>query len=197
MAEMPLGSKSSQINKVALRPHYIQLRKNISPVDRLSPSNIILKKILSQPIVEQAKTTAVYISTPSEVDTRTLIKHLLAQKKALYAPAVVGNDLVIRRLTSLDDCVVGQNHILEPPHSAATIHPSGVDLFIVPGLSFDAYGYRLGYGKGYYDRLLADTAGFKLGLGFTDQLCFQLPHDSHDVKMNHVLTDSISLNIPF
>ena len=64
----------------------------------------------------------------------------------------------------------------------------GFDLILVPGIGFDAIGNRLGRGKGYYDRLLSITQGYKCGIGFEEQLVEEIPAAEHDIKMDCVIT---------
>ena len=190
---MPSGSKNNPTAKSELRSHYLALRKNIPDEKRVLASSLVTAKVLDLPVTTAAQLISIYISTKFEVSTRQLINALLKQNKQIFAPVIVEDSVVLRRLISLESCVPGQKGILEPPASSAIIHPAEIELFLVPGLSFDAHRYRLGYGKGYYDRLLAQTQGHKLGLAFTDQVCYQLPHHSHDIKMDQVLTDTILL----
>jgi 5-formyltetrahydrofolate cyclo-ligase len=190
---MLLESKNKPTNKASLRNHFIQLRNRLSASQRQTDSQLIHPKLLAHPQVQQAKTIAIYISTPSEIDTRLLLPKLLNQNKVVFAPAIQNSKLQLRQLTSLKTCLPGQKGILEPPTVNPQISPQNIDVFIVPGLAFDAKGNRLGYGKGYYDRLLEKTPGFKIGIAFTDQLCFFLPKDSWDVRMHQVISPLISL----
>ena len=65
-------------------------------------------------------------------------------------------------------------------------------LVIVPGVAFDANGYRVGYGKGFYDRFLKDKRQMTvIGLCFSGQLVEEIPHDEHDIKMDKIITEEI------
>lgn len=80
-------------------------------------------------------------------------------------------------------------HILEPKKKTAIIDPKSIDLYIVPGIAFDRNGYRLGHGKGYYDRLLAGINVPKIGLAYSVQVVAELPRSSYDVPMTMVVTE--------
>ena len=65
-----------------------------------------------------------------------------------------------------------------------------IDLFLVPGVAFDKSGNRLGYGKGYYDQLLHNTTGLKIGICFDCQVVDAIPNETHDIKMDIIVTES-------
>lgn len=84
-----------------------------------------------------------------------------------------------------------QKGLLEPPADAPMIDIKEIDVALIPGLAFDRYGYRLGYGLGYYDRLLKSLPNIPLvGITHDDLLVEALPHDPWDIKMTHIATES-------
>jgi len=85
--------------------------------------------------------------------------------------------------------------ILEPPDASISINPQDIDMFIVPGLAFDMKGHRLGYGKGYYDRLLKSVPGRTIGIGYTDQLTYELSHTDTDIPLSKLVTDQLTISI--
>jgi 5-formyltetrahydrofolate cyclo-ligase len=87
--------------------------------------------------------------------------------------------------------VEGRFRILEPPRSSCDIKEN-IDLLIVPGIAFDKYGYRIGYGKGYYDRFIGDNdCRFSIGLGFQFQLLnHSLPNSDFDQRLDAIATES-------
>ena len=88
------------------------------------------------------------------------------------------------------DLVSGQFGILEPPESAVCAESCEVDLVVTPGMAFDAAGFRLGRGRGFYDRWLEGLTAFRCGIGFDHQLVSDVPHESHDARMGVVVTPS-------
>ncbi|HLP77584.1 MAG TPA: 5-formyltetrahydrofolate cyclo-ligase, partial [Candidatus Paceibacterota bacterium] len=70
----------------------------------------------------------------------------------------------------------------------APVSLNQLDLVLVPGVAFDACGRRLGRGKGFYDRLLADTRGIKCGVAFDEQIVTGIPVEPHDVLVDCILT---------
>lgn len=193
MAEALCVSRNNPINKADLRSAFIQLRSRLPTLYRDQASRQITQTLLAHPAVQAATHISCYISYDHEVDTHDLVSELIAQHKHVSVPTIRQNSICLKSFHSLSECLPGAKHILEPPETNPTIDPRQVEVFIVPGLAFDAHGYRLGYGKGYYDRLLQNTTGLRLGIGFTDQLTYQLPHESWDITMDQIITDTISL----
>lgn len=68
-----------------------------------------------------------------------------------------------------------------------SFHP--LDLIVVPGIAFDKRGYRIGFGKGYYDRFLSDYTGIKVGFAYDFQVLESIPHESWDIAMNYIVTE--------
>lgn len=139
----------------------------------------------------QHPTVLLYAALPDEVPTLRLIEDLCRKGWGVVLPCVVGpTELELRLCRKLDDLEVsGPYHIPEPRGPLFTL-PSTLDLAIIPGVAFDKAGHRLGRGKGYYDRMLADTAFDnvpKVGLCFDFQLVDHLPVDEHDRPVDRVI----------
>lgn len=88
------------------------------------------------------------------------------------------------------DLVPGQFRIPEPPPTAPCVALNELDLVLVPGVAFDRAGRRLGRGRGFYDRLLAEISGIKCGVAFDWQILPELPAEPHDITMDYLLTPS-------
>lgn len=109
-------------------------------------------------------------------------------RKHFYLPRVNGVNLEVLPYeeTRLE---LGAFHI-EEPTGTNTIDPNELELIIVPGVAYDRKGNRLGRGKGFYDRLLSDIDATKIGVGYEFQLFDEIPAESHDVKMDAVITQN-------
>lgn len=70
-----------------------------------------------------------------------------------------------------------------------------VEACLIPGLAFDQKGYRLGRGKGFYDRSLSDFKGKKIGICFNLSLCEELPHEEHDIRCDQIVTENKIFNV--
>ena len=129
-----------------------------------------------------------YWPLPDEVDIRPLIADLVSAGHHVVLPRVTGDDTMeLRRYTSADDLCEGAFHIQEPTGALFTDYAS-VDLALIPGMAFDAAGHRLGRGRGYYDRFLAEhPLRHTIGVCFPFQRVPQVPSDAHDIPVHEVV----------
>lgn len=136
---------------------------------------------------KNAKVIFCYVSAYGEVETHSLIKELLKEKEVVvpYCTDRYGNMIAVK-INSTADLTEGSFGILEPK-SPVSFPKETIDFAIVPGIAFDKDGFRLGYGKGYYDRFLKDISPFKLGVCQKEFLLEFLPHDEYDIKMDSVM----------
>ena len=139
----------------------------------------------------------VYLAFRGEVETSLIIHNGLERGLVVAAPITLRDErrLVPLRLSGrAGELRRGAYGILEPdPDRCSPISPDGLDLVVVPGVAFDEFGGRLGYGGGYYDRFLRREASMatRVALGFDIQISPEpLPLDAHDVRMHRVVTAS-------
>lgn len=171
-----------------------QLRKEIAfrktrypQEDLLSWSNTLLEKLENLPVFLQAQTVLLYYSLKDEVYTHEFVEKW-SKKKNIILPVVIGEYLELRCYTGKNDLRKGPYGIEEPTGKIFNDYESN-DLAIIPGVSFDKKGNRLGRGKGYYDRLLPllDNS-YKIGICFSFQIGEKIPYEKHDIKMDCILT---------
>ncbi len=179
------GNKSKGLPRI----FYMSVRRLIPIADRLDADRIICDKVMNRPEWQKAETICLYMSTPEEVDTKPLLAAALTVGKRVVFPRVDEERLVLHQVRSVKDFTCGIYKILEPKKSTPVVSPKSVDLFIVPGITFDWEGYRMGYGKGYYDRLLAGLDAPKIGLAYAIQMVAQVARSSYDVPMTMVITE--------
>lgn len=143
---------------------------------------------MQHPRVQAAKTIALYMSLPDEVETRGLITSLYNKGTRVVLPAVTGpSEMEFRLYEGEESLREGDFHIWEPIGKAFT-RLDDIDLIVVPGMAFDSEGNRLGRGKGYYDRMLARLKhAYKLGLCFPFQLVDHVPTEETDIRMDEVI----------
>ena len=168
-------------NKTALRRELLSLRKAVSR------KKLDISPLFNYPEFVQSKVVFCYVSAHGEVDTRELLEELLKSKTVVvpFCTDGVGNMICVK-IDSPDDLTEGHFVILEPKNPFP-FPKEQIDFAVVPGIAFDKDGYRLGYGKGYYDRFLSGTDIFKVGICQTEFFVRSLPHDKYDVKMNDVI----------
>lgn len=133
-----------------------------------------------------AKVVGAYYSFGSEVKTDLIIQKAKALGKKVALPSVEGERLAFYELSSGKYLVKGRFGIIEPlPYGPV----DKIDLLVVPGIAFDKKGYRLGYGKGYYDKFLAKKEVFSVGLAYSFQLIDSLPSGEYDKRMHAIATE--------
>lgn len=150
----------------------------------------IQNSLFSLDCFKNAETVCTFISVFKEPDTVEIIHRLWDEGKKVIVPITdtETNTLSLSYIESMSDLQKGTFGIPEP----AVIKPaaeSEIDLILVPGLAFDREGGRMGFGKGYYDRLLEKTAAVKIGLCYEFQLSPKIPTEAHDVPMDIIVTE--------
>ncbi len=176
--------------KNLIRQSHRERRKGLTPNLRKEKSEAIRSRLEALDEFKSAEKILVFLSKDDEVDTHGLVQDALDQARKVFAPRVDGEELLIYPIKSWDDLEQGDFGILEPALHPDSTHPAEMDLILVPGLAFDKKGHRLGYGKGFYDRLLKATKGLKVGLAFDEDLIEELPAEEHDVPLDLIVTDS-------
>jgi len=156
------------------------------------------ERLRSQPIWKNARAVLFYAALPTEIDLSDLLQEALREGKVVGLPRfskeIAAYEAVqIRNFT--DDCAPGKYGIKEPLTQCPHLPLNQLDLVLAPGVGFNATGRRLGRGRGYYDRLLAQIRGVKCGVAFDQQIAGQIPREHHDVHMNCILTPTRWLEI--
>ncbi len=150
-------------------------------------SEALLTHLESIPIFQKSKNILIYNALKDEVKTLTFIEKW-KDKKTIFLPVVDGEYLKIKTYKGNSYLKIGAYGINEPTGKLFTDYEK-IDLAIIPGISFDVYGNRLGRGKGYYDRLLPQIKAYKIGICFSFQVFDNIPTEPHDTKMDLVLTE--------
>jgi 5-formyltetrahydrofolate cyclo-ligase len=183
-----------QPSKIQLRTRLLNERNALPTLGILRRSNEIIARLQELPIFDDASTILTYISFGTEVNTHGLIKSLLAdENREVLVPVVADrkrHTLILVALHNWTDLCTGTYGILEPIEQVRTPRPpADVDFCLVPGLAFDVQGNRVGYGGGYFDRLLQTVKGHKAGIAYDFQVLDQVPCEKHDERVDMVLTD--------
>ena len=167
-------------NKTDLRIKAKNIRKSL---DIENISKIICKKIRQSDIYKSAKNVLIFYPLPNEIN----LLELLSDNKIFFLPRINGENLEICSYKKGDTLKESSFKTKEPQTKAK--NPNILDLIILPALAADKNNYRLGYGKGYYDRLLTITKS-KTILPIAKELVFEeLPIESHDKPVDLVITD--------
>lgn len=176
--------------KRALRRALGARAKALDAAYRAAADRAIRGAVLNWEPWARAQTLFVYVSLPTEPDTRALIEAALAAGKRVFVP-LCGPGGVMRavRIRDLAELRPGTLGIPEPSGDGETAAPGSIDLALVPCVSAAESGARLGHGAGYYDRFLALHRCPTLCLCYEALLCAELPMGERDIRMEHLVTE--------
>lgn len=176
------------MDKSTLRQIIRTRKRQYSSQQLAALSLAVTERLRIHPRVVRAQTILLYFSLPDEVDTHSLVEDLHQMGKTILLPRVVGDgEMEIRLYEGRASVAEGAFHILEPEGSLFSDYRA-IELAVVPGMSFDAEGNRLGRGKGYYDRFLAQVPSmYKIGMCFDFQKVDHVPCEPTDIRMDEVL----------
>ncbi|RUM60021.1 MAG: 5-formyltetrahydrofolate cyclo-ligase [Persephonella sp.] len=189
-------------DKNSIRKKILSIRETY----RVSNEEIerIKEKFLS--LVDKYKSNVILLYYPyrNEVDTKPIIRELLKRKKTVLLPKVEKNRILPIFISDISDLKEGFAGIKEPE---GKVYPKEkIDIVVVPAVAYDRKGYRLGYGKGFYDRFLKDFQNLKgklcfktkvrrnrfetqlIGLAYDFQVLDKLPHEKHDIPVDIIIT---------
>ncbi len=182
----------SRAEKRALRASCSVRRRALSAAERTSAGAAAAGHVLASRECAESDRVALYAALPDEIPTEELFAALAARGKQLLLPRVEPEGLVFCAAERWADLCPGTLGVLEPPEGSSRIDPGVGDLVLVPGLAFDPEGWRLGRGRGYYDRKFppgAEGAPLLFGLAYFFQVVAAVPHDSHDRRMDAIVTE--------
>lgn len=175
--------------KKELRKKFKRLRSELLLKEEKSLK--ICNNFLNSDTYKNAKIILCYAALKDEVNTDLIIKKSLEDGKVIALPRCIDKNglMIYYIINSLDDLEMGSFGISEPNTDCAELKDFADSVCIVPALSFDKYGYRLGYGKGFYDRFLENYIGCSVGLCYNELLSLNLPINEFDRSVNIVITD--------
>lgn len=177
--------------KADLRAAMRRMLKEIPDDQRRRDSEALCAILKAQVFFQSAGAILFYAPLPEEPDLWPLLKGTLAEKKLAALPCFdAGNRVYLpRRVTDLHvEILSGQFGIREPATTCLEIPLDNLDAALVPGVAFDLTGRRLGRGKGFYDRLLENFTGKKIGIAFDEQMAERIPAEENDARMDFIVT---------
>lgn len=180
--------------KSILRKEILRKRNSLSQFQIVSISKLIQKNLTESPEFIESKSIGIYLPIGSEVRTDDIISIALESKKTLLLPRVITNDLrfyiVEKKDFDQDSFDINKFGVKEPKETNGNL--DFIDLLIVPGIAFDYYGYRIGYGYGYYDKYMTKGKFSKsIGLAYDLQVIKSpIPKFKYDKKIDILFTES-------
>jgi 5-formyltetrahydrofolate cyclo-ligase len=195
--------------KKRLRSEVLEQLRVLPMETVLAKSKRIEARLFESSWWRRARVVYCYVSMPREVQTGEIRRRAIAEGKTLALPRVAGEEIHFHRMSEPDQPLVRSSFgIDEPAADLPPVVPGGGEtggdgsrvplgaagdnaLVIVPGLAFDLARYRLGRGRGYYDRFLATGLGYisTVGVCFEEQLVDEVPREGWDMRIDRVMTD--------
>lgn len=178
--------------KAKIREILLKKRKSLPKKEVEEKSKKILLKLVSLKEYKEAKTILFYHPIDNEVNPTALIKkELKNSKKTVALLRICGktNRMHIHKITDLKDLKTGKFSIKEPQAHHPVIARRDLDILIIPGIAFDKSGNRIGYGLGYFDKLLKSLKCTNIALAYDFQIVENVPVEKHDQKVDIVITE--------
>lgn len=179
--------KGSRVKK-RIRKWLLSKRDGLGEDEILAKSRFIRERVLGLEEFRKAKRILTYIEKGTEVKTSIIIPDMFSFGKEVILPIVEGDGLVLSRIIDLSELGMGAFGILEP-RIRRIVDPSSLELAILPGVGFDLNGNRIGYGGGYFDRLLKGIDIPVIGLAYEIQIVDSLPSSRWDLKVHKIITE--------
>ena len=178
--------------KTELRQKYRSLRQSMPPEIKAEKDEAIAAQVRRLWQYQSNRVLLVYVSTEIEVDTFRIIRQALEDGKKVAVPRCVPDtrNMEFYYIRSTDERKPGMFGVLEPePNPDNLYHENDGGRGLVPAFSYDWSGYRLGYGKGYYDRFLSRFQGNIVGICYSDCVQRSLPHGRFDRPVELLVTE--------
>ncbi len=179
----------SEKNRV--REEILEKRRAIKPGENQELSNAIFRKVTSLLKLEGPKRVFTYFSILGEPETRTLIMYLMYHGYEVVIPkvrSIENGEMTLHIMRSFKEVEFGNFGIIEPKEGIEEVAPDSIDFAVIPGVAFDKDLNRIGFGKGFFDRLLKKLDCSKIGLAYDFQIVQNVPAEEHDEKVTCIVT---------
>lgn len=189
------GRGSMETDKRAMRKRILRQRDGLSEEERKKGDILLTERILGHQWYYRSEYLLCYVSYGSEISTLAILQEALRAGKKVYVPKVLQDEeaqMAFFQIQSTKDLSEGYKGILEPMGNTQmyvyTEEKTERTLMLMPGVAFDSFRNRIGYGKGFYDRFLSDKALLRtIALGYRCQLLERLPASDKDIKPNQII----------
>lgn len=180
------------MNKSELRRFYRSVRKTVSADEKAVFDKRIFTRLINSALYRNSGRILIYVSVNDEACTSDIISYALNDGKIVAVPHCDGNKMDFLIINSPEDLSDGEFGIpTANPEKCIPVTDFRDTLCIVPGLSFDISGNRLGYGGGFYDRFLVNKDIVTVGITYERCIINSLPNEKHDVGINYLLTEKM------
>ena len=178
------------MNKSELRKMIVKSLEDLTPEYKENADAKITENILSMPEYENAGTVFCFVGTEDEINTEELIDRMLADNKKVCVPLCTDNGIMVaKHINSRESLSEGKYGIMEPSESSATIAPDDIDFAIIPCVTCNKRGQRLGHGGGYYDRYFENLDIPCALICREETMTLAIPTGGHDLKFKTVVSE--------
>ncbi|WP_338065305.1 5-formyltetrahydrofolate cyclo-ligase [Thermodesulfovibrio yellowstonii] len=176
------------MNKKNIREKMLQIRNNIKKEVKNQKDEKITETFIGLLLKNNIKSVLLYASFGSEVDTWRIFQFCLENSIKTAFPKVMGTQLELYWVKDKEELFPGYKSIFEPKNGLKAFIEE-IDVIAVPGIAFDYKCFRIGYGGGYYDRVLENKKGVAVGLAYEEQIIDEIPIEPHDKRLDLIITD--------
>lgn len=179
--------------KDIIRKELLNIRINQDEETKKRKEVVIVERIELLREFKKSDVVALYYPIKGEVNLLPLF-YRYKRNKIFVFPRIEGENMIFSQVRELDEMKIGKFGIMEPVNEIFPLKE--IDLFIVPGIAFDPDGYRIGYGKGYYDKLISQKLAHQctVGVCFDFQMVDSIERDEWDVRVDYVITNNIIIS---
>lgn len=177
------------MSKQLIRQRLLDQRQQLDDSIVVQWSATVQESILDSAPYVNAESLALYASFHNEVRTDRLLTAALFANKQVCYPRLENGRIVFVEVAGVEDLATGHFGVLEP-QGKKVVAPEKLNLILVPGVGFDRRGNRIGYGFGYYDRVLVECCNAEfVGMAYTFQVVERLEEEKHDIRLDYLATE--------
>lgn len=188
--------KLENLSKQELRKKLLFVRKTV--LKRADKNSSIFASLINMPQFVEAKQVLMYMALDDEVNVDALLDLIKYNEKSIAVPYCIDKEgnMDFYYINSTDDLVLGSYGIREPDITKCKkVCDFDDSLILVPAIAFDSNGFRLGYGKGYYDRFLQKHSITSVGLCYNSLVLNKLPIDEYDQSVDYIVTENRIISV--
>ena len=180
-----------------------ELRKRMQSIRNVMPDSAHAERsaracenVCALPQFEAAKNVAAYVAMRKELDPSAVLARARERGKLVLLPRIEETGLAFHVHTPGAGLIENGWGVLEPAPESERVEIADIDLMLVPALALDLRGYRIGYGKGFYDRVIPQLAhGRAVAVLYEFQLLAEVPNEAHDTPVHLIATDGRSVTV--
>lgn len=185
---------NKQEEKKLLRKEIKSIKSNYSENEFLLKSEIIFNSFENLIFSTKYSHIMAYWSLADEVYTHQWIEQHYKQKN-IFLPVIQDDEIKVKAFSGVENMQTVPPFGIKEPIGKEIKDLDQIEIILVPGMAFDRMGYRMGRGKGYYDRFLPKTSAIRIGICFDFQLFNQIPINEYDAKMDYIITEKEIITI--